>query len=211
SALAFFAASFVSTTAISAEKTIKEPRQLAEESEVWEPVPEIVTALPEVPPADAIVLVNGNDLERWVTADNKAAKWIVEDGAFTVAAKTGDIKTKQSFCDVQLHLEWRSSLEIKGKEGQARGNSGVFLQERYEVQILDSYENKTYPNGQAGSIYKQSIPLVNVTRAPGVWQTYDIIFIAPKFDDGGKLIAPAFVTVLHNGVLVQNNFQIQGP
>ncbi len=127
----------------------------------------------------------------------------------TVKPGTGDIKTKQSFCDIQLHFEWKTPTEVDGLEGQQRNNSGVFLQQRYEVQILDSYDNKTYPNGQAGSVYKQTIPLVNAMREPGEWQEYDIIFNAPEFD-GDELVKPGFVTVLHNGVLVQNHTEILG-
>lgn len=193
-----------------AEAAKKEPWELAMETEVWEPVPPVVAAPPNVPPTDAIILFDGKNLNQWLSLDGTPAKWKVAKKELTVVPKTGDIKTKESFCDVQLHLEWRSPRVVVG-EGQGRGNSGVFLQERYEVQILDSYKNETYPNGQAASVYKQSIPLVNVTRAPGEWQTYDIIFIAPRFDDNNELLSPATVTVLHNGVLVQNHFELQGP
>lgn len=190
----------------------KEPWELAMETEVWEPVPPVVEAYSNTPPSDAIVLFDGKNLDGWVSAnDGTAAKWQILDGALIVAPKAGDIKTTESFCDIQLHIEWRSPELIDGKDGQGRGNSGVFLQERYEVQVLDSYQNKTYPNGQAASVYKQTIPLVNATRAPGIWQTYDIIFVAPKFDEQKTLLAPATVTVLHNGVLVQNHTEIQGP
>lgn len=188
-----------------------EPWQLAKKSEVWEPVPPVVTAEPGQAPSDAIVLFDGSDLSAWESAsDGGEAGWAVEDdGALTVAPGAGGIRTKQEFCDVQLHVEWRSPAEVKG-EGQGRGNSGVFLQERYEVQVLDSYENETHPNGQAASVYKQSIPLVNASRPPSEWQTYDIIYMAPRFSEVGGLIKPATVTVLHNGVLVQNHFKIQG-
>ena len=128
----------------------------------------------------------------------------------TVAAGTLDIETRQSFADVQLHVEWRTPAEVVG-ESQGRGNSGVFLQKRYEVQVLDSYQNRTYANGQAASIYKQHIPLVNASRAPGEWQTYDIIFSAPEFGNDGSLLQPAYLTVLHNGVLVQNHAELIGP
>lgn len=188
-----------------------EPWQLAEKTEVWEPVPPRVTAEPGQAPSDAIVLFDGTDLRAWESAtDGGKAGWAVEaDGALTVVPGAGGIRTKQAFCDVQLHIEWRSPAEIKG-EGQGRGNSGVFLQERYEIQVLDSYDNETYPNGQAASVYKQTIPLANASRAPGVWQSYDIIYMAPRFDDAGQLQAPGTVTVLHNGVLVQNHVEIQG-
>lgn len=193
----------------------KEPWQLAKETEVWEPVPAVIQAPANAAPSDAIVLFDGKNLAQWQAAEGGEAKWTVANNAVTVTPKAGDIKTKESFCDVQLHIEWMTPTKITGDDGkvlesQGRNNSGVFLQERYEVQVLDSYNNKTYPNGQAGSVYKQSIPLVNATRAPGEWQSYDIIFTAPKFDSAQKLSAPGYVTVLHNGVLVQNHFAIQG-
>ena len=204
------------TTATEAEQANNpeaglEPWQQAEKSEVWEPVPPVVAAELGQAPSDAIVLFNGTDLNAWESAsDGGEAGWLVEDdGALTVVPGAGGIRTRHEFCDVQLHLEWRSPAEIKG-EGQGRGNSGVFLQERYEIQVLDSYENETYPNGQAASVYKQSAPLVNAARAPGVWQSYDIIFMAPRFDSAGALETPGTVTVLHNGILVQNHVEIQG-
>ena len=168
---------------------------------VWEPVPPVVD--PGAPPSDAIVLFDGTDLSEW-TGD-----WNVQDGAVTVVAGTGSLTTKRRFGDVQLHLEWRTPSVVEG-EGQGRGNSGVFLMERYEVQVLDSYENETYVNGQAGAIYKQHIPLVNPTRPPGVWQSYDIIFMAPRFDAGGAVEQPATFTVLLNGVLIQNHVTVLG-
>lgn len=212
-ALALFPLS--SMAASSSSSAAKEPWQLAEETEVWTPVPAVITANENAAPSDAIVLFDGKSLSQWQGAEGGEAKWDVQKGAVTVVPKTGDIKTKESFCDVQLHVEWASPTKVTGEDGkeltsQARNNSGIFLQEQYEVQVLDSYNNKTYSNGQAGSIYKQHIPLVNPTRAPGVWQTYDIIFTAPKFSDTKKLISPARVTVLLNGVLVQNNVEIQG-
>jgi hypothetical protein len=198
-----------------AEKADKEPWQLAQETEVWTPVPTVIQAPANAAPSDAIILFDGKNLNQWQGAEGGAAKWKVAGGALTVAPKSGDIKTKESFCDVQLHIEWMTPTSFIGEDGkpqesQGRSNSGVFLQERYEVQVLDSYNNKTYPNGQAGSIYKQSIPLVNAARAPGEWQTYDIIFTAPKFNNAQQLTSPGYVTVLHNGVLVQNHFEIQG-
>lgn len=181
-----------------------------EDTEVWEPVPAKVTpGKDNAAPSDAIVLFNGQNLSEWESANGEEAKWTVEDDAITVKAGTGDIRTKKKFNDFQLHIEWRSPSELKG-EGQGRGNSGIFLQERYEVQVLDSYSSKTYSNGQAGSIYKQSIPLVNATLPPGEWQTYDIIFTAPRFNEDGSVKSKARVTVLHNGVLVQNNYEIKG-
>lgn len=161
------------------------------------------------PPSDAIVLFNGTDLGRWHSANGGPAGWTVREGYAAVAPGTGDIVTNEKFGDVQLHIEWATPATVKG-EGQERGNSGVFLMERYEVQVLDSYDNKTYYHGQAGSVYKQYAPLVNASRKPGEWQTYDIVFHAPRFDEQGKVIDRARVTVLHNGVLIQNNVEIYG-
>ena len=161
------------------------------------------------PPSDAIVLFDGKDLSQWHAADGSAAKWNVRDGYVEVAPGTGEIVTNQQFGDVQLHIEWATPSAVKG-EGQERGNSGVFLMGKYEVQVLDSYENVTYYHGQAGAVYKQYAPLVNASRKPGEWQAYDIIFHAPHFDDQGKVTDRARVTVLHNGVLIQNNVEIYG-
>jgi len=155
------------------------------------------------PPSDAVVLFDGQDLSRWKGGE----KWEIKDG-YAIARETG-INTKDSFGYCQLHVEWASPAEVSG-QGQGRGNSGVYLMERYEVQVLDSYDNKTYFDGQAGSIYKQHPPLVNACRKPGEWQTYDIIFSAPKFDDQGQVVKPAYVTLFHNGVLVQNHFELLG-
>jgi hypothetical protein len=165
---------------------------------------------PGPPPSDAIVLFDGKDLSKWESfkEEGAAAKWEVKDGAMTVNG-TGDIRTKESFGDCQLHVEWATPSEVKG-ESQGRGNSGVFFQTRYEVQVLDSYENKTYFDGQAGAVYKQHVPLVNACRKPGEWQTYDIIFRAPKFAEDGTVTQTARVTVLHNGVLVQDHVEVQG-
>jgi hypothetical protein len=161
------------------------------------------------PPSDAIVLFGGRDLSRWHGPDGAQAKWTIRDGYMEVAPGAGDITTNDKFGDVQLHIEWATPAAPKG-EGQERGNSGVFLMERYEIQVLDSYENKTYYHGQAASVYKQHAPLVNVSRKPGEWQAYDIVFHAPKFDEQGKVIDRARFTVLHNGVLVQNNVEVYG-
>ena len=181
-------------------------------TEVWDLKPKKITPGAQVgeAPSDAIILFDGKDLSAWSAAKGGDARWEVKDGAMTVVKGTGDIKTKQAFGDFQLHIEWRAPEKVEG-EGQGRGNSGIFLQERYELQVLDSYESVTYSNGQAGSIYKQSIPLVNACKKPGEWQTYDVIFTAPKFSDNGRVITPACVTVLHNGVVIQNNTQILGP
>ena len=164
---------------------------------------------PGPPPADAIVLFGGSDLSQWRSESGGKAGWEVKDGVATVS-KTGNIVTKQSFGDCQLHIEWATPAEVQG-EGQGRGNSGVIFQQRYELQILDSYQNKTYFNGQAGAVYSQYAPLVNVSRKPGEWQSYDVIFHAPRFDENGRLTRAATMTVLHNGVLVQDHVEIKGP
>jgi hypothetical protein len=155
------------------------------------------------PPSDAIVLFDGKDLSQWQGGD----KWPIQDGYAT--SKGGGITTKAGFGDCQLHVEWAAPEEVKGN-GQGRGNSGVYLMGKYEVQILDSHDNTTYFDGQAGSLYKQYPPLVNACRKPGEWQTYDIIFSAPRFDDEKKLTKPGYVTVLHNGVVVQNHSALKG-
>jgi len=181
-------------------------------TEVWEPVPKIITpVIGNKPPSDAIILFNGKDLAGWQTEkDGSPAKWKLEkDGAMTVQKGTGNIKTKQGFGSCQLHVEWRTPSQIEG-EGQGRGNSGIFLMGLYELQVLDSYNNTTYSNGQAGSIYKQHIPLVNASLKPGEWQVYDIIFTAPEFKADSSVASPARFTVLHNGVLVQNNVEVKG-
>jgi len=162
-------------------------------------------------PSDAIVLFDGQDLSNWVSdKDGSAAQWDIKDKAMIVKAGAGNIKTKREFGDLQLHIEWATPAEVKG-DGQGRGNSGIFLQGLYEVQVLDSYNNKTYYYGQAGSLYKQYPPLVNVCRKPGEWQTYEIIYHAPIFGDGDKVKKKATATVLHNGVLIQDNSEIYGP
>jgi len=179
-------------------------------TEVWEPVPAIVTpGTFTSAPSDAIILFDGTGLGEWESEKGGEAVWIAKDGILTVNPGKGIIKTKKLFSDCQLHIEWRTPVVVSG-EGQGRGNSGIFLQGRYELQVLDSYENITYSNGQAGSIYKQGIPLVNASRKPGEWQSYDVIFKAPRFMDDGRLESPAFITVLHNGVLIQDHFEIRG-
>ncbi|NVK54175.1 MAG: DUF1080 domain-containing protein [Alteromonadaceae bacterium] len=186
-----------------------EPWQQAAKTEVWEPVPEAVATPVKGAPSDAIVLFNGANLDAWESINGGPAAWTVSDDSVTVKPGTGNIRTKQSFCDVQLHLEWQTPIPEEGMDGQQRNNSGVFFQERYEIQVLDSYQNKTYPNGQAASVYKQTIPLVNATRPPGEWQEYDIVYTAPRFA-GEELKSPGYVTVIHNGVVVQNHVEIQG-
>ena len=182
----------------------------AEVTEIWEPVPETVSAPEGQPPSDATVLFGGENLDAWESVDGGPAEWTVEDGIFRVNQEAGDIRTVEDFCDIQMHIEWRAPEETAGFEGQDRGNSGIKIMDLYEVQILDSVDNPTYVTGQAGSIYKQFAPLVNASRAPGEWQSYDIIFEAPIFDEDGSLRRPAYVTVLHNGVVIQNRAQIQG-
>ena len=182
-----------------------------EDTEVWEPEPLVVDpGDASRPPSDAIVLFDGSDISAWTGTDGSPAGWTVEDGVMTVAAGTGDITTKQSFGDVQLHVEWRTPAETSG-DGQNSGNSGVYLMGLYEIQVLNSYQNRTYSNGQAGSIYKQHIPLVNASRPPGVWQSYDIVFRAPRFGADGSVERPATMTALHNGVLIQDHVALQGP
>jgi len=180
-------------------------------TEIWNPVPPIVTPgkTPQDAPSDAVVLFNGADFSAWKGADGNTPKWTLENGAMTVKRGTGVITTKQPFGDCQLHIEWRTPSVVKG-EGQGRGNSGIFLMGKYELQVLDSYNNKTYSNGQAASIYKQLIPLANASRGPGEWQTYDVIFIAPRFNKNGQILSAGRITVIHNGVLVQNNATIWG-
>ena len=182
------------------------------------PQPRIVrpapAAAPVAPPADAVVLFDGRSLDNWRTADttnaNLPARWNVRNGYMEVARGTGSIRTVQEFGDAQLHVEWMAPVPARGTS-QNRGNSGVFLMSTYEVQVLDSYENVTYPDGQAGAIYGQYPPLVNASRAPGEWQTFDIFFRAPRFDARGQVTSPARMTVIHNGVLVQDNVELLGP
>jgi len=165
---------------------------------------------PGRPPSDAIVLFDGKDLSQWMGEDGQPAKWKVADGYLEVVPDAGIIHTRQAFGDCQLHVEFREPDPPSG-EDQGRGNSGVFLMGLYEVQVLDSYHSKTYADGQAGAIYGQFPPQVNASRPPGQWQTYNIVFHAPRFDKDGKLLRPARFTVLHNGVLVQDNVEASGP
>jgi hypothetical protein len=180
-------------------------------TEYWNPEPKVVAPgkTQADAPADAIVLFDGKDLSKWESEKGGDAKWKVENGAMTVVSGAGNIKSKAQFGDCQLHIEWRTPAEVKG-DGQGRGNSGVFFMERYELQVLDSYKNRTYSNGQAASIYKQHPPLVNASRGPGEWQTYDVIFTAPRFNEDSTVKSAARITVFHNGVLVQNNASLWG-
>ena len=162
------------------------------------------------PPSDAIVLFNGHDLFNWRAAGDKPADWKIGDGFFQTTPGIGDIHTVDAYGDCQLHVEWSTPNPPHGKD-QARGNSGIYVMSNYEIQVLDSYKAKTYPDGQAAAVYAQDPPLVNASLPPGAWQTYDIVFHGPRFDDAGKLTRPASVTVLHNGVLVQDNTVLTGP
>ncbi len=165
---------------------------------------------PGRPPSDAVVLFNGNDLSQWHSKDDKPTSWKVENGYLQVGSKGGDLYTRQSFGDCQLHVEWATPNPRHG-EDQEPGNSGVYLMGLYELQVLDSYQNRTYADGQAAAVYGQFPPLVNASRPPGQWQTYEIIFHGPRLTDEGKLLRPARMTVLHNGVLVQDNVELTGP
>jgi hypothetical protein len=205
-------AAFLTTTAFAQNKP--------EDTEVWTPVPKVVTPGKSAAdaPSDAVQLFNGKNLDEWESVNNpgEPAKWKVADNAITVDKSTGNIQTKKKFTDYQLHIEYRIPANITGT-GQARGNSGIFLasigkgDDGYELQVLDNYNNATYVNGQAGSIYKQTPPLVNACKKPGEWQAYDVIWTAPRFNDDGSVKSPARVTVIHNGVLVQNNTELKGP
>lgn len=182
-----------------------------EATEIYEPVPSKVTISDNGIPSDAIVLFDGNNFDEWISAvDSTSVKWhLNDDGSMTVKDKAGDIQTKRNFGSVQLHIEWKSPEELQ-REGQNRGNSGVFLQNRYEVQVLDNNDNDTYVNGQVASIYKQSVPLAMASQPSGEWNTYDIIFHAPEFDEAGEKTKSGTITVLHNGVLVQDHVEIKG-
>jgi Domain of Unknown Function (DUF1080) len=189
-----------------------------EETEVWQPVPPVVTPgkTDEDPPSDAIVLFDGRNLDEWVNVrDHQPCSWDLVDGLMRVNKSGGSIETKRKFKNYQLHVEFRIPETITGS-GQARGNSGVFLastgpgDDGYELQVLDSYQNSTYVNGMAGSLYKQSIPLANAARKPGEWNVYDVVWTAPIFNGDGSLKTPAYVTVFWNGVVVDNHFELKG-
>lgn len=179
------------------------------------PLPPVIrppasAALFTLPPSDAVILFDGSDASGWRTERGDAIRWRVTGGALEVAPGTGDIYTRASFGDVQVHLEWMAPAPPRGS-GQDRGNSGVFLMGRYEVQVLDTYENQTYADGMAGAVYGQYPPLVNASRPPGEWQSYDIVFRRPRFDREEALVMPARLTVFHNGVLIQDNVTLTGP
>ncbi|NEU10203.1 DUF1080 domain-containing protein [Flavihumibacter sp. R14] len=190
------------------------------DTEVWSPIPAEITPgrANSDAPSDAIILFDGKNLDQWVSVKdtNSPAKWLVSNNVLTVNKSSGNIQTKRSFGSYQLHIEWKIPENIK-EEGQSKGNSGIFLastgpgDEGYELQVLDSYNNKTYVNGQAGSIYKQFPPLVNSSRKPGEWQSYDVVWTAPVFNSDGTLKTSAHVTVFHNGILIQNDAELQGP
>ncbi|MEO0570970.1 MAG: DUF1080 domain-containing protein [Bacteroidota bacterium] len=192
------------------ENIQKEPT-VPEATEFYEPVPPKVKVAENGVPEDAIVLFDGSSFEAWISAiDSTAVQWhLNEDGSMTVKDKTGDIQTKRNFGSVQLHVEWKSPADVQ-REGQNRGNSGVFLQSRYEVQVLDNNDNPTYVNGQVGSIYKQAVPLAMTSLPSGEWNAYDIIYHAPIFDSDENKVQSATITVLHNGVLIQDHVEIQG-
>jgi hypothetical protein len=189
-------------------------KMFPEMTEIWDPEVKIVQpgSKDSDPPADAIILFDGKDVNsEWVDTKGNPTKWIVKDGALICVKGSGSIKTKRKFSDFQLHVEWKTPSEVSG-ESQGRGNSGIFLQDLYEIQVLDSYNNRTYRHGQAGSLYKQLAPLVNVSRKPGEWQSYDIIYTAPTFNkDTTTYLTPPRVTIIHNGVLIQNNVSLRGP
>jgi hypothetical protein len=206
----------VALAAMPARSQQNQPKPRPEDTEVWTPVPKTVTpgSTDDAPPSDAIVLFNGRGLDEWVSADDGTpAKWTVANGVMTVNKPSGDIETRRKFTDYQLHIEWRIPAGITG-EGQARGNSGVYLAMTdsggYELQVMDSYDNPTYVNGQAASVYKQYPPLVNAARRPGEWQAYDVVWTAPRFNADGSLKSPAYVTAFHDGVLVQNHVPLKG-
>ncbi|WP_440874262.1 3-keto-disaccharide hydrolase [Thalassotalea sp. PLHSN55] len=179
-----------------------------QETEIWHPVPKKV--IPTAIPSDAKVLFDGTTIAQWVNAKGEPARWKIKAGELLATKTDKIIYSKDKFCDMQMHVEWRTPKIDPSREGQKRGNSGIKIQKFYEVQILDSNTSRTYVNGQAASVYKQYAPLVNVTLPPQEWQSYDIFYKAPTFDSNGNYITKGRLTLLHNGVLVQNNVEIQG-
>lgn len=203
--------SVLALTILSQVACAQQREWVPEDTEFYEPVPPVIEAVPafQQPPSDAVVLFDGTSFAAWESAGGGDVEWTLEDGAMTVKPGTGNIVTKEKFGSVQLYLEWKSPEVIDG-DGQGRGNSGVFLQRRYEVQVLDMYENETYTNGMAASIYKQHVPYANVAQPRGEWNTYNIIFEAPEFRENGSVKKPAYITVFWNGVLVQHKAEVQG-
>jgi hypothetical protein len=204
---------FVAAVGAAEPRPSESPAARAPETftEIWSPVPAVVRAPEDAPPSDAIVLFDGKSLAAWEPARADGSLWSLTGGAMVVPpGRPGDLRTKQAFGDVQLHLEWRTPAEVKGS-GQDRGNSGVFFMGLYELQVLDSFDNATYVNGQAAAVYKEHAPLVNASRAPGEWQRYDIVFVAPRFAADGRLLQPARMTAFNNGVLVQHDVVLTGP
>ncbi|WP_190810600.1 DUF1080 domain-containing protein [Flagellimonas sp. S3867] len=204
----FLALLSVSAIVYSQEKEPTNP----EATEIYKPVPpRVVAGEYGTAPSDAIVLFDGKHFDNWISSvDSTAVKWhLNKDGSMTVKDRTGNIQTKQNFGSIQLHLEWKSPKEVQ-RNGQNRANSGVFLQQRYELQILDNNDNSTYVNGQVGAMYKQGVPLAMASSPSGEWNTYDIIFHAPEFSRGGNIVKQATVTLLHNGILIQDHFEIEG-
>lgn len=201
---------FAACYTINAQEGLTKPEQ----TEFYDPVPKIVTPAATLTgaPSDAIVLFDGKDFAEWQSdRDGSPAKWTLNaDGSMTVKGGAGDIKTKKTFKDFQLHVEWRSPIEPDSLTGQRKGNSGIFLQEKYEVQVLNCYQNKTYTNGQTGSIYKQTPPMANACAKMGDWNYYDIVYTAPKFRRNGSMEKAPYVTVIHNGIIVQNHTMIHG-
>lgn len=210
---------FLLATTCSMGLMAQQPKGDPKATEFYSPVPKVVSpgATASDAPSDAIILFDGKNLDQWtsVKTPGTPAAWTVADGVMTVNKPAGNIETKKSFTDYQLHLEWRIPANITGT-GQARGNSGVFLastgpgDEGYEIQILDCFNNSTYVNGQTGSVYKQAVPMANACKKPGEWQTYDIFWTAPRFNDDGTVKTAAYVTVIHNGVLLQNHTELKG-
>ncbi len=196
---------------IAATSLAQDPENKAPVTEVWNPKVRVVDAgkTDASPPSDAIILFDGKNTSAWQAQDGGSVKWKVSEGIMTVSEGSGFIITKQGFGDCQLHIEWRTPAEVK-YSGQGRGNSGILLMGKYELQVLDSYDNPTYSNGQAGSMYKQLIPLVNSSRKPGEWQSYDVVFMAPVFNKDSLVKRPATVTIFQNGVLVQNHGTLFG-
>ncbi|MGJ8691669.1 MAG: 3-keto-disaccharide hydrolase [Thalassotalea sp.] len=195
---------FSSVGIFAADDSLPSPK----DTEVWHPIPAVVNTDPI--PSDALVLFDGTHFDHWYGHEGKVP-WLLDAGAMTIVPGTKGITSKEKFCDMQMHIEWKTPDKLEGFSGQRWGNSGIFIQGRYELQILDSHYNPIYSNGQAGSIYKQAMPMVNASKPPRAWQSYDIIYRSPRFSASGEIQEKAMITVLHNGVLIQYNTVIQGP